>query len=67
MTRRIPLEKLAGEIEKLTLMRSETQDIDEWCSYTLQLRHYKKIYWKMERLGMTIEQIRDYNDGGTFV
>lgn len=64
MTRKLPLEKIAGEIEKLTQLRSDCDNIDEWCSYTLQLRHYKQIYHKMQRLGMTAEQIRSYNDGG---
>lgn len=64
MTRRIPLERIAGEIEKLTLLRGDCKDLDVWCSYTLQLRHYKNMYWKMERLGMTMEQIREVNDGG---
>ena len=64
MSRQMPLEKLAGEIRKAEQKRIDATNVEDWCYYHLQVRRYKRIYNKAEKLGMTLEQIRDYSDGG---
>jgi len=63
-SKKLSLEKLSGEIAKLTELRSAARTTDEFCSYTLQLRHYKTMYEKAQRQSMTYEKIRRFNDRG---
>lgn len=60
--RKLDLSKLEGEIQKLTCLRGASETLDEYCSYTLQLRHYKNILQRAKRL----ETDRRYfdKDGG---
>jgi hypothetical protein len=63
-SKKINLEKIAGEIKKLTELRGNSITTDEYCSLTLQLRHYKSMYQVGYREQMTIKKIRRYNDFG---
>lgn len=59
--RKISLEKITGEIAKLSELRRSCSDIDDYCSYTIQLRHYKAMYERLKRM-KTFDEIRREND-----
>ena len=66
MTNRVILEKLVGAIGKLEVLRTEPGIItDDYCSFTVQLRHYRNMYKKLKRVSR--DKIRRYNDAGVII
>lgn len=62
------LECLTAKINRYDALRKKSTTVEEWCRYAVQVNRFRKIYSRVEKIGMTLEQIGDYNgEAGDFL